>query len=268
MWEKVCSAFVLSIPATQERRPCPPVSKPLRRPRLRQRSRASPNSRLSSGTGSLPTSPRAGRRRLPQVRTPPPYGAGSGTRRAASLLGMRAKRFGPPLWQATRAWIIGRKSLKRLNPRPGLPQPSTALPARARFAMLRVASLLTMWAERLGPLLRQATSARKIGSKSLKRLIPRPGLPQTSTPPPARARFATRYVAPRPEGGEGAPAASAGDERPENRAEVLEKVDSAPGVATAAAAAALSGGLRDATRRGATVRPSRLFPDWRHAVNA
>ena len=39
--------------------------------------------------------------------------------------------------------------------------------------------------------------------------------------------------------------------RPQNPPQRLEKVNSAPGIATAAAVAALSGGLRDATRRGA-----------------
>ena len=45
----------------------------------------------------------------------------------------------------------------------------------------------------------------------------------------SRLRDATRCVAPRHEGGEVRSAASAGDERPENRAESLEKVESAPG---------------------------------------
>ncbi len=180
----------------RERRPCPPVAKPLRRsrPRLRRRSRAPRASRHASGNRSLPTSSRACRRRLPEARTPPPYGAGFGTRRAASLLGMRAERFGPPLRQATSARNIGRKPLKRLIPRPGLPQTSTPLPAPARFGTRRVASLLGM-RERFHRPLRQARSARRIGRKPLKRLIPRPGLPQTSTPLPARARFATRRVA-------------------------------------------------------------------------
>ncbi len=177
----------------RERRPCPPAAKPLRRPRprLRQRSRASQSSRHSSGNRSLPTSPRAGRRRLPQVRTPPPYGAGFGTRRAVSRLGMRAERFGPPLRRATSARKIGRKSLKRLIPRAGLPRTSAPLPARARFATRRLASLLGMRAERFGPPLRQATSARKIGRKSLKRLIPRPEISgrrgRPSSPSPASA---------------------------------------------------------------------------------
>ncbi len=65
---------------------------------------------------------------------------------------------------------------------------------------------------------------------------------------PSPLRHATRCVAPRHEGGEVRSAASAGDERPENRAEALEKVDSAPGIAAAVCVAACPSPLRDATR--------------------
>ena len=65
---------------------------------------------------------------------------------------------------------------------------------------------------------------------------------------PSPLRDATRCVAPRHEGGEVRSAASAGDERPENLAEALEKVDSAPGIAAAVCVAACPSPLRDATR--------------------
>ncbi len=48
--------------------------------------------------------------------------------------------------------------------------------------------------------------------------------------------------------------------RPENPPQRLEKVDSAPGIAAAAAVAARSGGLRDATRPGAPRPEDRALP--------
>ena len=45
-------------------------------------------------------------------------------------------------------------------------------------------------------------------------------------------QYAPPFAAPRQEGGEATPAASAGDERPQNPAQDLEKVKSAPGITT------------------------------------
>ena len=64
-------------------------------------------------------------------------------------------------------------------------------------------------------------------------------------------RGATRRGALRSEGEALPLAASPGDSRPENPPQHLEKVDSAPGIATAAAVAARSGRLRGATRQAA-----------------
>ncbi len=79
-------------------------------------------------------------------------------------------------------------------------------------------------------------------AQGLEKVESAPGIAVAACPSPLR--HATRCVAPRQEGGEVRSAASAGDERPENRAEVLEKVESAPGIAVAASPSP----LRHATR--------------------
>ncbi len=73
-------------------------------------------------------------------------------------------------------------------------------------------------------------------------------------------RGATRRGAPQSEGEALPLAASPGDSRPENPPQHLEKVDSAPGIATAAAVAARSGRLRGATRRGAPQSEGEALP--------
>ena len=72
-------------------------------------------------------------------------------------------------------------------------------------------------------------------------------------------RGATRRGAPQSEGEALPLAASPGDSRPENPPQHLEKVNSAPGIATAAAVAARSGRLRGATRRGALYPRAKRF---------
>ena len=73
-------------------------------------------------------------------------------------------------------------------------------------------------------------------------------------------RGATRRGAPQSEGEALPLAASPGDSRPENPPQHLEKVDSAPGIATAAAVAARSGRLRGgATRRDAFPSRAKRF---------
>ena len=113
-------------------------------------------------------------------------------RRDASTLGMRAERFRPPPPQATSARKLPRKALKRLNPRPGFRRPSTSPRAQARLETRHDASTLRMRAERFRPPPPQATSARKIPCKTLKRLNPRPEL---GTSWPRGACFETRRFA-------------------------------------------------------------------------
>ncbi len=65
---------------------------------------------------------------------------------------------------------------------------------------------------------------------------------------PTMLRDATRCVAPRHERGTFRSAGSAADGRPENPPQAIEKIESAPGIATATAVAARPTMLRDATR--------------------
>ena len=154
---------------------------------------------------------------------PPPHPAGFETRRDASLPGTRAERVRPPLRQAARARKIGRKALKRLNPRPeisGRRGRRSSQPPRFGVAGC------THLARAIWPL-----SARpKNRAQGLEKVESAPGIgAAVAAASCGRLRDATRRVAPRHEGGKGPSAASAGDKRPENRAQSLEKVESAPG---------------------------------------
>ncbi len=107
-----------------------------------------------------------------------------------------------------------------------------------------------------------------VGGASRRALQRAPASAPTGTPFETPPRIKVRGSrSPQDEAGGKYGARLGRDNRSEKRSQPLEKVDSAPGIATAAAVAR-SGGLRDATRRRAMVRPSRRFPDWRHAVNA
>ena len=153
---------------------------------------------------------------------PPPH-AGFETRRDASLPGTRAERVCPRLRQASRARKIGRKALKRLNPRPqisGRRGRRSSQPPRFGVAGC------THLARAIWPL-----SARpKNRAQGLEKVESALGIgAAVAAASCGRLRDATRRVAPRHEGGKGPSAASAGDKRPENRAQSLEKVESAPG---------------------------------------
>ena len=252
MWKKVCSAFVLPIPATQERRPVsaclkaapPPAPAPRpTEPRVAKFETCERDQLAPDLAPSRPKKPSASSNAAAcpgplrdLARCSAPRHEGGVVRSAASAGDER-----PENWAEV---------LEKVDSAPGI---ATDVGAAARPSPLRDATRCVAPRHEGGEV-RSAASAGderpKNRAEVLEKVDSAPGIATDvdAAACPSQLRDATRCVAPRHAGGEVWSAASAGDERPENRVEVLEKVDSAPGIATDVDAAACPSQLRDATR--------------------